>query len=118
MAILAACSPNPNGGGVTDTGTISGRVLDATTGQPISNAFVSVSSLINRTLVPSDQGGFVLTGVPIGQQTLTVSAIGYLNDVETITVQKDQTSQAGAGGIIRLNSTLGPIPGPSPAPSP
>jgi hypothetical protein len=117
LALVSACGPNPNGGGETQTGTIVGTVVDASTNQPIPNAFISVGSLITRTLTPADQGKFTLINVPIGQQTLRVHALGYLDDVEQIQVQTNQTSFAGNGGTIQMNSTLGPIPGPSPAAS-
>lgn len=118
MFILASCGPNPNPNGVTDMGTITGTVIDTSTNQPIPSAFVYVG-IITHAIVQSDQGRFTLYSVPIGQQTLRISAIGYTTDVETIQVQKDQTSLAGDGGTVRLVSTLGSsMPSPSPAPSP
>ncbi|GAC1425301.1 MAG: hypothetical protein NVSMB5_19570 [Candidatus Velthaea sp.] len=107
MLVLVRCGPNPNPGGVTDTGSIQGLVLDAKTGAPIPTATVYVGTVVHN-IVPADSGQFVLNLVPIGQQRLTIHAIGYLDDVETIAVAKGsgQPSLAGEGGTIRLRSSL------------
>jgi hypothetical protein len=101
---LSACD-NPNGEGVADFGNIVGRVLNSQNQQPISLGTVSVGSTVVLNLSTADQGGFVLQRVPIGTQTLIISAPGYNPHQEQIQVQKDQTSQAGEGGIVRLDPT-------------
>jgi hypothetical protein len=90
---LAACV-NPNAIGVQDSGSINGRVIDATTQQPIGGAIVSVNSLVNQT---TNSGGvFLLQNVPIGVQTLTVYANGYqTSTVQNINVIKGQNSNVG-----------------------
>ncbi len=106
--------------GVQDYGSITGRVLDATTNQPIANALVSVGSLFTTT---SDaKGGFVLGHVPIGQQTVTVRDAGY-HDVDiTVSVTKDQSSSVGYARLVPIAmpagmTTLAPPPLPSPTPA-
>ena len=84
------CS-NPNYIGVQDYGSVTGRVIDAKTNQPISGALVAVGS--NLTATADAQGGFTLTQVPAGTQTVSVSAAGYATATQTATVHKDQTTQ-------------------------
>jgi hypothetical protein len=105
MFVLVQCGPNPNPNGVTDTGTINGVVLDSKTGQPLPTATVYVGTIVHN-IVPSDGGQFVLNNVPIGQQTLTVQAIGYATEREVIAVTKGQQSPAGDAGTIRMVSSL------------
>ena len=90
FALLAACAPNPNGQGVTDTGTITGRLLDAKTQQPINSATVSSGAQAIR-LSASDAGGFTLT-VPIGTQPVDINAIGYVPAHLRVVVHKNQPS--------------------------
>jgi TonB-linked SusC/RagA family outer membrane protein len=67
------------------TGTVTGRVLDATTQQPVSGANVLVDGTQLGTLTRVD-GGFVLTNVPLGAQRLTASLIGYGSQTQEVTV--------------------------------
>jgi len=112
--VLAACGPDPNPNGETHMGSIVGTVLDASTGQPVQTASVVVGTIV-RNLVPQDGGKFTLEGVPIGNQTLVIRAIGYATETETILVTTGNTSKAGDAGLVRLQSTLLP---PSPTPRP
>jgi hypothetical protein len=111
---LAACGPNPNPNGETHMGSIVGTILDATNGRAVPSATVVVGSLV-RNVVASDGGKFTLQGVPIGNQTLVIRAIGYATETETILVTTGNTSKSGDGGLIRLQSTLSPA---SPTPQP
>jgi hypothetical protein len=76
-----------------------------------------VVGIIVRNVVASDGGKFSLEGVPIGNQTLVIRAIGYATETETILVTTGNTSKAGDAGLVRLQSTLGPA-SPTPAPRP
>ena len=67
------------------TGTISGRVVDSTTSQPLANVTVSIVGTQRGTLTRND-GGFVLTAVPLGQATVRVARIGYGSKSQTVTV--------------------------------
>jgi len=113
---LVACGPDPNPNGETHTGSIVGTILDAGNGQAVPSASVVVGELV-RNVVASDGGKFTLTGVPIGNQTLVIRAIGYATETETILVTTGNTSKAGDGGLIRLQSTLSPA-SPTPIPRP
>jgi hypothetical protein len=121
FALGDGCSPTPNVVGVQDYGQVTGRVLDAMTNQPIPSALVSVGSLYTTNADP--KGGFSLTKVPIGDQTVTARAPGYKYSTADTTVLKDQTVSI---GYIRLvpsvrpagQPTLPPPPTPAPAPTP
>ena len=97
----AGCGENPNGQGLQDFGSITGRLLDDRTGQPVSVSPMTVS--VGSTVVSQvdNQGGFVIPRVPVGKQTVTVYAIGYLPQTVDVNVVKDQASDA---GYIRMKS--------------
>ena len=66
LGVLAACAPNPNGQGVTDTGTVVGTVVDASNPtQPIGAATIQIGLQVER-LSPADNGRFTLNNVPTG----------------------------------------------------
>jgi TonB-dependent starch-binding outer membrane protein SusC len=58
------------------TGTVTGRVVDSTSQQPIPNVNIVVMGG-QRGTVSRDDGSFTLTGVPVGAQSLRASRIGY-----------------------------------------
>ncbi len=76
------------------TGTIRGRVTDATMGSPLPYANVSIMGTSFGTL--SDAGGaFVLAGVPAGSHTLQASFIGYERGrVRNVRVTPGRTARA------------------------
>lgn len=95
-----------------------GRVINSVNQQPIAVGTVSVGSTIVVNLSTADQGGFVLQRIPIGTQTVVISAPGFNLHQEQIAVVKDQTSQAGDGGIVRLDPTYIRAPAATSAPTP
>lgn len=98
LILLPSCkspsSPSsPDTDGVTTTGTISGTVTDANTGNPIAGA--SVSTQPTTLLVTTDaQGRFSISNVTPGSYTVTASASGYFDESANITVTAGQTSTA------------------------
>jgi len=62
--------------GVSEYGTVTGRVVDTDSLQPIPGATISIGNIVSITAA-IDQGGFVLRNVPVGTQTLSISAIGW-----------------------------------------
>lgn len=58
------------------TGRIGGRVQDATTGQPLAGARVRVEALGLEALT-TDEGRFVVAGLPAGEIELAVDHLGY-----------------------------------------
>jgi len=95
---VAACGPNPNGMGVANFGLVTGRVLDAQSLQPISGATISIGNIVSITAA-IDQGGFVLRNVPVGTQTLTISAVGWQSYRTTVEVSTDHPADVGTIGL-------------------
>jgi hypothetical protein len=103
--VLAACSPNPNGQGVAEFGSVQGRVVDAKTQQPIQQFTVTIGGQ-SVSVSPASQGVFRVDHVPIGTQSLQVYAIGYQSfQLPGIVVQKDQTTNIDQ--LIGIVSTSG-----------
>ncbi|CAN5464630.1 SusC/RagA family TonB-linked outer membrane protein [soil metagenome] len=79
------------------TGTISGRVLDAQTGDPLPGANVTVVDLAGTGTVTNVSGEYTLRNVPTRQQpyTLRASFIGYAQSEASVTLnQGGQTATA------------------------
>lgn len=68
---------------ITETGSISGEVVDAATGNPISGATVGVGS---NTTTTNISGTYRLENVPAGIQTVTASKTGYISDSKAVLV--------------------------------
>lgn len=103
--------------GVQDYGSVTGRVLDATTNRPIAGAIVSVGSLYTTTA--DSMGGFTLPRIPIGQQTVDARMPGFTTATANLRIRKDQTSQVGYLRLVPISkpegvSTLPPPPTPTP----
>lgn len=110
------CSSNPNGIGVQDYGSVTGRVLDATNNRPVGNALVSVGSLY--TVYTDALGGFTLSNIPIGSQEVTASAPGFDRASATARVRKGRTANVSYIRIVPVNATETAPPPPTPTPSP
>ena len=67
------------------TGTVTGQVLDAGTGAPLSGVQVSIPSLQLGTLT-NPQGRYLITQVPAGTHSVQVELIGYGTLVESVSV--------------------------------
>lgn len=110
IILLPSCkSPSsPDTDGVTTTGTISGTVTDASTGNPIAGA--SVSTQPTTLLVTTDaQGNFSISNVTPGSYTVSASASGYLAGSASVTVTGGQT--AAANLALQPEPTTGTISG-------
>jgi hypothetical protein len=88
---LVSCKP-------TDYGSVTGRVLDTDTLQPIPGATVSVGNIIAITAA-ADQGAFIVRNVPAGSQTLTINAVGWKPYQTQITVTPDKPVDVGNIGL-------------------
>src|SRR5437867_3745388 len=78
-ARLSAQNPVP------PTGTITGRVVDATTQQPVADVSVFVEGT-RRGAVSGADGTFTIGGVPSGSQTVRARRIGFSAPVQIVTV--------------------------------
>jgi hypothetical protein len=103
FALGDGCSSTPNVVGVQDYGSVTGRVLDAMTNKPIPSALVSVGSLY--TAQADARGGFVVTVVPVGDQTVTARSPGYETASTDVVIKKSGSVDA---GYIRLVPTIHP----------
>jgi TonB-linked SusC/RagA family outer membrane protein len=70
---------------VPPTGTITGRVVDAVTQQPVSDVSVVVEGT-RRGAVSGPDGTFTIVGVPAGSQTVRARRIGFSAPVQIVAV--------------------------------
>ena len=83
--------------GAQQTGTISGRVLDRASQQPVVGATVRIVGT-TRAAQTGDQGTYRLAGVPTGAVSVQALRIGYASSTRPITV--------GAGEAVTLDFAL------------
>ena len=79
------------------TGTLTGRVTDAATGQPVPAAQVSIVGT-NVGTVSNDQGQFTIRGAPVRQVTVRVLRVGYSEQTQPVAVT--------AGAPVTVNFAL------------
>ena len=79
------------------TGIVSGRVTDAASGAPVTNAQVMVVGTTIGSAVDND-GRFRITGVPAGNRQLRARSIGYQPATASFTV--------GSGATATVNLTM------------
>ena len=75
------------------TGTITGRVTDRATQQPIADAQVLLVGTTRGTRT-SDAGQYRLTSVPVGEVRVRVIRLGYEAETRTLTVTGTETVAA------------------------
>ena len=71
------------------TGTVSGRVVESATQEPVPGAAVSVAA---RNAVSGQDGRFTITGVPAGTHTVQATRIGYGQASQQVSVSAGQTA--------------------------
>ncbi|MGH7477123.1 MAG: TonB-dependent receptor [Longimicrobiales bacterium] len=84
------------------TGTISGTVVDAESGEPLVAAFVRLVEL-HRSEPSHADGSFAFLNVPPGTYQLTVERLGYRTAIEEVTVV------AGRGTAVRIPLSVAAI---------
>ena len=84
---LAVTSPRP---AAQVVGTITGRVTDGRTGQPIPSAQVYIR-VIDRGVLCGEDGRYVLPNVPAGTYTVAAELIGYGSISAEVAVAAGQT---------------------------
>ncbi len=70
----------------TPTGTVTGKVVDTYTNQPLSSAVVILQSNASIRRMTDQTGGFSINNIPEGTQTLTISLTGYATAAVTVNV--------------------------------
>ena len=89
-ALLVAWAPAQ-----AQTGTVTGTVRDATNGQPIAGAQVSIPAL-NIGALANNVGRFLLLNVPAGTHQVQFQYIGYGTETIEVTVAAGQTGAVDA----------------------
>ncbi len=75
------------------TGVVTGKVVDASTQQPLANVEVALAATPHRELSRGD-GSFAINGVPAGTYRLRASRIGYGSQIQEVTVTAGGTTTA------------------------
>ena len=97
LAILALVTPAL----AQDTGTLSGVVTDAETGEALIGANVFVPE-VHRGAATDLDGRYTILGVPVGTYTVLVSYVGYdPSEAEGIEVSAGRTSTLDAALEVR-----------------
>lgn len=73
------------------TGTITGRVVDSTSQQPVSSVTVQIEGSRLGTLTRND-GGFVIRDVPAGPHRVRAQRLGYRPQTQDVTVSARGTA--------------------------
>lgn len=75
---------------MAQSGEVSGKVKDATTGEslPGANVIIKGTTIGAATNI---KGNYTIHGAPVGTQTLLVSYMGYKTEQKTVTVKKGKT---------------------------
>ncbi len=74
----------------SETGAVQGTVLDQTANVGVAGAQVFVAGTATGTLTDAN-GAYFLSGVPAGEQVVTVRLIGYRQTSKTVTVTAGET---------------------------
>jgi hypothetical protein len=85
---LSGC-PNPNAIGVQQYGIVKATCVQATNGQPVSGAIVTVDGVTAKTTTDSS-GTVIIDQVPIGTHPITADAAG-LHGQDSVTVVENET---------------------------
>ena len=78
-------------GAQVPTGTISGRVVDAVSQQPVADVTIVVDGTRLGAITGAD-GTFTIVGVPAGSQTVRARRIGFSAPVQIVTVPSGSTT--------------------------
>jgi TonB-linked SusC/RagA family outer membrane protein len=98
LAVLALALI-PAGIAAQETGTVTGRVVDQGTQQPLSGVQIFIAGSSRGTLT-NQQGRFLIPNVAAGSQTVRAALIGYSQGEQTVTVP--------AGGSATAEFSLRP----------
>lgn len=101
LDVLAAVDAAPVGG----SGTLTGTVTDASSGDPISGATVTITGEVEREVVTGVDGGYA-QNLPAGDFTATVTAFGYTTASADVTVVTDETTTQDFALQPSANSTV------------
>lgn len=89
---------------IAQTGTVSGKIMDGDTGEPVLGATVVIKGTTLGSITDLD-GSFTIKGVESGSQTIVVSFIGY--QTQEIEAQVNSGQTASIGKVNFLSSAIG-----------
>ena len=75
------------------TGTVTGVVVDASSGEPLPGVQVHIPEL-EKGMLTNPQGRYLLPGIPAGTHTVRVQTLGYAPSVQSVTVTAGGTASA------------------------
>jgi len=102
---LAGCTDFNYPVGIQQFGSVTGRLVDSTTQQPVGGPSVNVFC-VGQATHPDSQGAFTVSQIPVGVQNCTVNAIGYAPyPISGIDITQGNTTQL---GTIKLTATVQP----------
>ena len=81
--------PNPNSIGVQQFGNVKATCVQASNGQPVSGAIVTVDG-VTATTTTDSSGSVTIPNIAIGTHPITAEAAG-LHGQDTVTVIENQT---------------------------
>ncbi len=96
LALIVAGHANAQ----TQQGTLTGRITDATTGQPIGSAQIRIVGT-NQAALANAQGQFTVRGVNAGAVEVRALRVGYAEQRQTVTVAPAQ--------IVTLDFKMSPV---------
>jgi TonB-linked SusC/RagA family outer membrane protein len=105
--VAGAAGALPDAARAQQAGTITGRVSDAVSGQPIPSAQVSVVGT-NLGALTNEQGRYTVRGVPARQVTVRVLRVGYTEQTQAVTVAAGATATADIA-VRQTSVTLTPV---------
>jgi TonB-linked SusC/RagA family outer membrane protein len=74
---------------VAQTGTVAGTVIEAESGEPLPGVNVVLQEL-DRGAATNTEGGYRISGIPVGTYTLRVSFVGFQPYETEITIEADE----------------------------
>lgn len=77
-------------------GTVTGEIVDAQTGDPLSGVTISISGADSIATTGAD-GSFTMTDAPEGERTLSASRTGYVTGTVPVTIDPDQPAELSIG---------------------
>ncbi len=84
-----------------DTGSLSGKVTDSSTGSPLAGAVVSVTSVEGLTATADAEGNYAIPYLPVGTHAVSVETAGYVTADATIEVT-DKEAVVKDFALVRL----------------
>src|SRR5262249_36244951 len=93
VALLGAAFSSSNLSAQAPTATITGRITDSLTQQPLGGAEVfAAQGAGGRGVRTAANGRYTITGAPVGAVTLRVRALGFAPKEQNVTLTAGQTA--------------------------